>query len=190
MVMEWEKQNRSVITAIPPWRARMSIKAGLHSVTAMALLPAGTPPPVLCLWQLLDLKGPRNQSFCFIPFITKAWRLDAGVRDRLASHTGCRWNLGCGCCKSCGSQSSHWCWPGFQGDAVKLFLPWDLQVTWGGLWAKSRMCQYLACLVRILSPKLPSHPTTACPRYPEMLELPWELVGCRTSLLSTINVAK
>lgn len=63
-------------------------------------------------------------------------------------------------------------------------------MTWAGLWGESRTCQCSSCFVHILSPKLPNHPTTACPRYPEMLELPWELVGWRTSLLSAINVPK
>lgn len=92
----------------------MSIKAGLHSIAAMALLPAGTLLPVAAFAP----QGLQEPKLFFHP-IYQPWLGDLMLGSGMVGFPHGLLNLGCGC----GSQSPNWCWPGFQGDAMELFLP-------------------------------------------------------------------
>lgn len=152
-------------------------------MAALALLPAGTPLPVAASGP----RGPQEPKLLFHPICQQrlgALVLGSGLGWLPTQAVGGIWGVGVARPVAARAQ------PG-----AALEMPWGCSCPepcrWPGWFVgDSRMCWCLACLVPILSPRVPNHPSTAGPQHPEMPELPGELLGCRTSLLSAVSAAK
>lgn len=163
----------------------MSIKAGLHSVAALASLPAGTLLPVAASAP----QGPQEPKLLFHP--TYQQRLGdlmpgSGKGWLPTPAAGAIWDVGIASPVAARAQTGA-------GLAFRD-MPWGCSFPETSRWVvcgvTAEQCQYLVCGVHILPPKTAQSPNHSLSTAPRGAGVPLGVSGVEDKSLSAMNVAK